>query len=687
MVLNKLGRGVLATIVLLCAATALAQVPSSQHVVLVIDENHSLDEVIVSMPWTVAQGYANGYSTNYESDNGGSLLDYLWLASGSCESSANCALPSGTNNFNCSGNDCYYPGGNTTDPITDNNIFRLLNNAGISWKVYAQSYSAAGGTPTTPDNNNGTSYYRRHNGATWYSDILNNVSGSASKIVDFSQLSTDVASGNLPRFTIIVPDGNNDAHDCPVGMSTCSEEQQLAAADAFLNSTLTPILATPDFQPGGTGVIFVTFDECGEGTDQGCGSSVYTALLGPLVAPHTVSAVLYKHENMLRTMLDSLGISSYPGAAATAEDMSDFFSSSTGDPEVTVSTPSGGASANSPVAIQATAYPSLGHKITGWWIYVDSVGAYNAGAVRSINPKVTMSSGTHTVVVRAWDSSGAFGSETFTVTVPATVTGGKPSVRVLTPTNQTIAGSPVNFQASASPSAGQTIKGWWIYVDGVAISPAGPVDSINVNVPMALGSHTVIVRAWDTSGAYGDRSLHLTVRNKPAIAVSDPTPRANVISPISVQASATPTSGNKITAWSVKLDGVEVYQGGAVGSINASFSASLGTHTVLVRAWDSSGAYGDQTFDVHVKNVAVNISSPAQGASVISPMTLAASAQAPSSITSWDVYVDSVSQFVQNKGSSISAPLTMSSGKHSVVVRAWDTAGNYGDATIDVTVP
>ena len=58
--------------------------PVSQHVVLVIDENHSYSEVIANMPWLVGEGNANGYATNYKSDNCGSLLDYLWLASGSC---------------------------------------------------------------------------------------------------------------------------------------------------------------------------------------------------------------------------------------------------------------------------------------------------------------------------------------------------------------------------------------------------------------------------------------------------------------------------------------------------------------------------------------------------------------------------------------------------------------------------
>jgi phospholipase C len=152
MIFNKLQCSIfIATMLVLSGLAGFAQVPVSQHVILIIDENHSFDEVMANMPWLVSQGNANGYSANFKSDNGGSLLDYLWLASGSCESSANCTLPPGTHNFYCNGNDCYYPNTTTTDPITDDNIFREMNLAGISWRVYAQSYAAAGGTLTTID--------------------------------------------------------------------------------------------------------------------------------------------------------------------------------------------------------------------------------------------------------------------------------------------------------------------------------------------------------------------------------------------------------------------------------------------------------------------------------------------------------------------------------------------------------
>jgi hypothetical protein len=241
--------------------------------------------------------------------------------------------------------------------------------------------------------------------------------------------------------------------------------------------------------------------------------------------------------------------------------------------------------------------------------------------------------------------------------------------------------------ASASPTAGQTITGWWVYVDGVGKYNGGAVNTISPKVSMSQGKHTVLVRAWDSSGAYGSESLNVTAGNEPAVAVSTPWPGSNVISPITIKASATPTSKNSITGWWVYLDGVGKYQGGAVGSITANVSASTGTHTLLVRAWDSSGAYGDQTFTVDVKSVAVNVSSPVSGAAVTSPANIVASASAAHSISSWDIYVDSVSWYVQDYGSSINANLAMKPGAHSVLVRAWDSTGAYGDQTISVTVP
>ena len=687
MSVHSVRRSVLAAAAIVClAAVAFAQLPVSQHVVLVIDENHSFSDVMANMPWLVGQGYANGYATNYKSDNGGSLLDYLWLASGSCESAANCTLPPGTHDFNCTGNDCYYPNTQTTDPITDDNIFRLLNNAGISWKVYAQSYAAAGGTPTTPDNANGTSYYRRHNGATWYSDILSNVDGSASKIVDLSELMPDLDGSRLPRFIIIVPDGNHDAHDCPVGMKSCSTAQQLAAADQFLSDTVGPIVASGDFQPGGTGLLLVTFDECGPGTDGGCGASVYTALIGPKVIPHTVSSVLYHHENALRTMLDSLGITTYPGAAATAADMLDFFEANNNKPEVFVSSPTNGSTVGSPVLIEASADASPGHSITGWHIYVDSQDVYTAGSVTSIDPNVNMSAGNHTVIVRVWDTSGNYGDQTLTITVD----NNKPTVAISTPQNNSTVSSPVNLQATATPSSGQKITGWWVYVDGKGVYNVNGVSSINTNLTMSPGTHTIDARAWDTSGNFGDQYINVTVNiSQTTVTVTSPKTGSTVGSPINVLAYGTPANGRTIVGWWVYLDSIGVYNAGAVGSINANINASPGNHTLVIRAWDSSGGYASQTVNVTVQQqgVTVNLTTPTNGSTHNSPVQVIASAWASDGINGWRIYVDSVSVFDQNGVSQINTWVNMSAGWHTVIVRAWDNKGAYGDQTVRISVP
>jgi hypothetical protein len=322
-------------IAVLCASlTASAQVvPLAQHVVLIIDENTSFGTVYPSgMPWLVSQGKKYGYATNYDSDHSGSLLDYLYLASGSCESNYSCSgapacsLPSGSHNFYCNGNDCFTQNSCeatvTKDPITDTNIFQLMDNQPISWKVYAQNYLNAGGNVNVPDFTSAnqppfTNYYARHNAAVWYEEILSNNFGSQGNIVDFEQFGIDVANGTLPRFAIIVPDGCWDLHD------SCSN---LIDADNFLNTNLTPMLSLPDFQTGGSGLVIVTFDN---GADDDAGQ-IYTGLMGPNVKPGHVSNIAYKHENALRTMLDSLGLQSYPGWSATAADMSDFFSSSAG---------------------------------------------------------------------------------------------------------------------------------------------------------------------------------------------------------------------------------------------------------------------------------------------------------------------------------------------------------------------
>jgi hypothetical protein len=88
---------------------------------------------------------------------------------------------------------------------------------------------------------------------------------------------------------------------------------------------------------------------------------------------------------------------------------------------VSVISPSMNATVASPVPLQTSA--SSSHPIIGWQVYVDSTDVYSAGAVSSIDTSLTVSQGSHQIVVRAWDSTGAYGSQTIAVSVQGTGTG------------------------------------------------------------------------------------------------------------------------------------------------------------------------------------------------------------------------------------------------------------------------
>jgi phosphatidylinositol-3-phosphatase len=257
------------------------------HVFLVIEENQSFSTVYHNqMPWLSAVGDKYGVATNYFSDEEGSLLDYLWLSSGSGE------LISG-----CGGNDC-------SQVITGDNIFRQMIKAGISWKVYADSLPKAGFMGLASGN-----YVKRHNPAAWYSDVVNDPH-QQQNIVPINQLQVDLAKDTLPTYSIIVPDLAHDAHNGTP-----------KAADAWLTHNVGPLLNSRHFQAGSNSVLFITFDNADRDTQ----GQVLTVVAGEHVIPRSKVDTPFRHENTLRTMLDLLGINDYPGASASAASMSEFF--------------------------------------------------------------------------------------------------------------------------------------------------------------------------------------------------------------------------------------------------------------------------------------------------------------------------------------------------------------------------
>ena len=257
------------------------------HVFLVVEENHSFSTVYHNqMPWLSAVGDKYGVATNYYSDEQGSLLDYLWLSSGS-----------GERNFGCDGNRCL-------QTITDNNIFRQLIAANRSWRIYADSLPKAGFMGANSGN-----YVKRHDPAAWYSDVANHPK-QQQNIVPASQLQSDIANDQLADYSVIVPDLAHDAHNGTP-----------KAADQWLQQNIGPLLSGRHFGPGSNSVMFITFDN-GDNDAQG---QVLTVVVGENVIPGIKVDTPFRHENTLRTILELLGLHNFPGASATAAPMSEFF--------------------------------------------------------------------------------------------------------------------------------------------------------------------------------------------------------------------------------------------------------------------------------------------------------------------------------------------------------------------------
>jgi hypothetical protein len=521
-------------------------VPRSSHVVLVVEENTSYNTSVANMPWLISQGNAFGHATNYFSNTSGSLMDYLWLASGSCESSANCALPSGTHNFGCGGDSC-------SSPITDDSIWAEMDRLGISWKVYAQSYAAAGGTVTTPDLANGTHYYRRHNGATWYSEVLNNVSGSQSRIVDFSQFAIDLANNTLPQFAMIVPDGLNDAHDGTP-----------AQADSFLQTNVAPVLSKPYFQPGGDGLMIVTFDN----GDADVAGLVYTAVIGPKVKPGTVSNTFYKHENALRTMLDALGITTYPGAAATASPMADFF----GTGGVTIATPTEGASTGTQVLVTASA-SEPGVQISQMQVWDNTTGQ-KLGVINgsSVNQTFTLAVGSHQLVVEV------------DIHVTSTNSGG---VTITSPVEGATTNSQVRVMATATESNTQIsqMQVW----DNTTGQKLGVINGSSVNQSFTLpaGPHQLVVEDMNLVYQVIHKStVDITVAS--GVAVTSPGEGAITGSQVTVIANATEANAqiSQLQVW----DNTTGQKLAVVWSpsMSQTFTLSPGPHQLIVEDMNTS---------------------------------------------------------------------------------------------------
>jgi len=262
--------------------------------VIVALENKNYSTVVgntAAMPYLNALISSYGLGTNYYADTHPSIGNYFMLTTGQ--------IISNEDSF--------------SGVVTADNVVRELVAAGKTWRSYAEDlpYNGYLGGDTGL-------YVRRHNPFTFFSDVQNDSLLASSAIVPFSQFASDMNAGKLPQYSFLVPNIDDNAHECPNGTDACE-----AVADSWLRTNIGPLLSDPVFHKDG--VLIVWFDESEADNTHG-GGQVPIVFVSPAWSkPGYRSTTFGQHENTLRFTMDALSVSTVPGAGATVMGWNEFF--------------------------------------------------------------------------------------------------------------------------------------------------------------------------------------------------------------------------------------------------------------------------------------------------------------------------------------------------------------------------
>ncbi len=257
------------TAALACPAVADEGVPTLEHVIVVVMENHDVAQAL-AQPYTASLAAASARCANSHAVTHPSQPNYLALWGASTMDVVDDACP---------------PAG---VPYTSENLGHACEAAGLSWKAYSESLPAPGSTACWSDD--GESYSRKH--APWTN--WNNIDHA--REVPFEQFALDTAAHALPRLAFVIPTNCHNTHDCDA-----------VTGDAWLAATMPGLLQAV----GPNGLVILTWDE----DDYAGDNSILTVFAGPLVKPGFVSPRAIDHYTVVRTITAGLGLAPFANAA------------------------------------------------------------------------------------------------------------------------------------------------------------------------------------------------------------------------------------------------------------------------------------------------------------------------------------------------------------------------------------
>jgi phosphatidylinositol-3-phosphatase len=249
--------------------------PDIRHIIVVVFENHSKQEVIGHARYMTALAHACGLATNYHGIGHPSLPNYLAMTSGGTHGITTDCLPS-----SCT--------------INARSIFEQLGRHHKRWQAFAESMPHRCGLTGTQ------LYAPRHNPAVYYGRIRSGCLRHDRRLGSpTSGPFHNALRGHLGRYVFVTPNLCNDAHDCP-----------LSVADGWLAKWVAAIRQSNAYHKRHTAIV-ITFDEGGNG------NNVATIVVSPYTRAGTSSGALFTHYSLLHMCESVLGVG-YLGKAAAA---------------------------------------------------------------------------------------------------------------------------------------------------------------------------------------------------------------------------------------------------------------------------------------------------------------------------------------------------------------------------------
>jgi phosphatidylinositol-3-phosphatase len=309
-------------------------IPRYQHIVEIMMENTSFSTIIGNplAPNLNALASKYGLATDYFGVTHPSEPNYVANIGGSFFGIQD------DNNFYCTpalANSDPTCAGTTVDhTISGPSLADQLTSAHLTWKGYFQNLPPI--PPTGPvmigPNANGPYVFKWPSSAnalyaSKHNPFVNftGTQGDVANMVPDTQLGADLATGDLPNFSYVVPDQCHDMH----GTGGCGDTNTLiSTGDAYVATLVSEIMHSRVWDQG-TNAIVVTWDEDDFG-DQGqpgtgcCGADpggghVVTIVITNRSHRHVADNTPYNHYSLLRSTEDAFGLPCLQNACDTQD--------------------------------------------------------------------------------------------------------------------------------------------------------------------------------------------------------------------------------------------------------------------------------------------------------------------------------------------------------------------------------